>query len=239
MTSCGQYIMAYASARNSFRAADLIAATSKAGFSGTSANWTLCKLVAEGKLFRTSRGVYSVQGRQPFKNEPDDTLISMAKEIQDKYPTIRSCFYKGTILSPLLHHLAYNALTYMEVPRELAEILFHQLQDAGERVWLKPSREVTQNYIDFSQPGIIVKPLISGSPLSLDSGIPMPTLEKLLVDTLCDEDFSYLRGGEWQYMLENACSLFSVNKSRLLRYAGRRGKLTEILAAIKKLFEFV
>ena len=233
MTICEQYILDYASARNSFRVADLITAASKTGFSEPSVNWTLRKLTAEGKLFRTSRGVYSVMGRQTFKNEPDDTLISVAKLIYDRYPTIKSCFYKGTILSPLLHHLAYNTLTYIEVPRELTEILFHQLQGAGERVWLRPSREVMRNYIDFSRPGIIIKPLISGSPLTFDSGIPMPTLEKLLVDTLCDEDFSYLQGGEWQYILENAFSLFSVNKSRLLRYAGRRGKLTEISAAIK------
>ena len=52
----------------------------------------------------------------------------------------------------------------------------------------------------------------------------MPTLEKILVDIVCDEDFSYLQGGEWYYMIETAATQYSINKSRLLRYAGRRGK---------------
>ena len=61
----------------------------------------------------------------------------------------------------------------------------------------------------------------------------MPTLEKIIVDTLCDEDFSYLQGGEWEYIVENSFSLFTINSSRLSRYAGRRGKLQEIKEAVK------
>ena len=233
MTSCEKYIIEYSSKKDPFRAADLLNDAANGGFTETTINWTLHKLTVEGKLFRTGRGVYSVQGKQEFRNEPDENLIKLAKEISEKYPSFKKCFYKGTILSPLLHHLAYNALTYIEVPRELTEILFHRLKETSDKVWLKPSREVMQNYIDLSQPGIIIKSIISGSPITVESGIPMPTLEKLLVDTLCDEDFNYLQGGEWQYMIENAFSLFTVNQSRLLRYAGRRGKLQEITAAIK------
>ncbi|MBQ7518090.1 MAG: hypothetical protein IJU13_06680 [Bacteroidales bacterium] len=151
---------------------------SEAGYSETSVNWTLRKLTTGGKLFRLGHGVYSVRGNQPFRDVPDESLIARAKEIIGKYPAVKACFYNGTILSPLLHHLAYNALTYIEVSRELTDILFHQLQDAGERVWLKPSYEVMQNYIDFSQQGIIIKPLISGSQLTTECGIPTPTLEK-------------------------------------------------------------
>lgn len=233
MTNCEQFISEYMADREVFRAAELLSSGNKAGFAETTVNWTLRKLAEEGKVYRIGRGVYSTKGRQQFKEVPDDAIVARAEEISESYPSVKACFYKGTILSPLLHHLAYNALTYIEVERDLTEILFHRLQDAGEKVFLKPSREVMQNYLDLSQPGIIIKPLISGSPLTKESEVPMPTLEKLLVDTLCDEDFSYLQGGEWQYMMENAFSLFTVNQSRLLRYAGRRGKLPEITAAIK------
>lgn len=233
MTDCEQFILDYAEGREVIRAAELLSAGGNVGFTETSVNWTLRKRVEEGNLFRIGRGVYSTEGRQMFKEAPDNDLVQRAMEVREYYPSVKACFYKGTMLSPPLHHLAYNALTYIEVERDLMAILFHRLQDAGEKVYLKPSREVMQNYVDLSQPGIIIKPLISGSPLTKESGVPMPTLEKLLVDTLCDEDFGYLQGGEWQYMIENAFSLFTVNQSRLLRYAGRRGKLQEITAAIK------
>lgn len=233
MTNCEQYIIDYAAGRNSFRAAELISAASTAGHSETSVNWTLRKLTSKSILFRTGHGIYTKNGHQPFGEEPDINLIGLSQRVYDLFPGVRACFYQGGILSPLLHHLSFNALTYIEVQREFSEVLFHRLRDTGEHVYLKPSREVIRNYLDISQPGIIVKPLISGSPLSTEYDIPMPTLEKLLVDTLCDEDFGYLQGGEWQYMIENAFSLFNINQSRLLRYAGRRGKLPEVLNAIK------
>ena len=235
MIRCEQYIIEYAAEHESFHVADLLPVTDNAGYPETSVNWSLHKLSSEGKLFRTGRGIYSIRGNQLFRGVADTSLIEYASMVAEYYPMAQACFYKGTVLSPLLHHLSYNALSYIEVPRDLTEILFHHLRDAGEKVYLKPSREVVQNYIDFSQPGIIIKPLITGAPLTMESGIHVPTLEKLLVDTLCDEDFSYLRGGEWHYMLENAFSLFTVNQSRLLRYAGRRGKRLEITEAIKNL----
>ena len=233
MTSCEKYILEYSAGRATFRSCGLLSATEESGFSKTAVNWFLHKLTSERKLCRVGRGVYSVVFRQEFRNEPDEPLINLARQILDQYPGVRACFYQGAILSPLLHHLSYNALTYIEVQRELTEILFHRLQEAGEKVYLKPSREMMQNYIDISKSGIIIKPLISGSPVTIESGIPMPALEKIIVDTLCDEDFSYLQGCEWEYIVENAFSLFSINSSRLFRYAGRRGKLQEIKEAIK------
>ena len=232
MRRCERDILEYAAERDTFRSCDLLSGAEKAGFPNTSGNWFLHKLTSERKLCRVGRGVYSVVFRQEFRNEPDEPLINLARQILDQYPGVRACFYHGTILSPLLHHLSYNALTYIEVQRDLTEILFHRLQDAGEKVYLKPSREVMQNYIDISQSGIIIKPLISGSPVTIESGIPMPTLEKIIVDTLCDEDFNYLQGGEWEYIVENSFSLFTINSSRLFRYAGRRGKLQEIKDAV-------
>lgn len=51
---------------------------------------------------------------------------------------------------------------------------------------------------------IFVKNLVSEAPLQEVSGIPMPTLEKLLVDILRDSDFFYLQGSESERFIENA-----------------------------------
>jgi len=50
----------------------------------------------------------------------------------------------------------------------------------------------------------------------------VPTMEKLLVDIRWDDDFDYLGGGKTQRMLDNAASLYTLNTTKLLRYAGRR-----------------
>ena len=76
-----------------------------------------------------------------------------------------------------------------------------------------------------------VKNLVSEAPLQKVSGVPMPTLEKLIVDILRDTDFFYLQGSESDRIIENAFTSCAVNQSRLFRYAGRR-KVKEELSSI-------
>ena len=89
-------------------------------------------------------------------------------------------------------------------------------------VFLRPDKKVFYNYIDISKPGLIIKPLITGSPLQETHGVTVPTLEKLLVDIRSDADFDYMSGSESVRMLGNAASLYTINTTKLLRYAGRR-----------------
>ena len=235
MTRTERFILEYAAEHGTIVSSDILQSAAASGISSTTLNWHIQKLVKEGKIFRVGRGSYSLHGHQIFRENPDDEIVRRHTELVLQYPSVKCCLYKGTILSPLLHHLSYNALTYIEVDRELADILFHRFKESGEVVYNKPSREVMQDYVDMNRPGIIIKPLITGAPLITNGGVPMPSLEKILVDTICDEDFSYLQGGEWYYMIETAASQYSINKSRLMRYAGRRGKKEMIEDKLKDL----
>ena len=81
---------------------------------------------------------------------------------------------------------------------------------------------MTRDYIDLGKPVVIVKPLVTESPLTQNNDIMVPTLEKLLVDLCKDEDFYFLQGVEETYIMENARSLYGINENRLNRYAKRR-----------------
>ena len=78
-----------------------------------------------------------------------------------------------------------------------------------------------------------MKPLISESPIQENSSVLVPTLEKLLVDLQKDQDFFYLQEAEGENIFRNALSLYTINESRLLRYASRRGIRSEIETIIK------
>ena len=132
-------------------------------------------------------------------------------------------------------HLSYNALTYVETDKFVSETVFHTLQEKGYKVFYKPGKDELYKYIDISTPAIIVKPMVSDSPLMTIDGVPGPSLEKLLVDIRRDKDFDYLAGEESSRMLENAFHMYTINTTRLLRYAGRRGVRTEIENEIKGL----
>ena len=75
---------------------------------------------------------------------------------------------------------------------------------------------------------MFVKNLVSEAPLQKIDGIPVSTLEKILVDIYCDQDFSYLQGSEYERIAENAMTIFNINKTKLLRYAKRHGANEEL-----------
>jgi len=67
------------------------------------------------------------------------------------------------------------------------------------------------------------------------SGVPMPTLEKLLVDIFRDTDFFYLQGSEGDRIIENAFNLYTINRNRLFRYADRRKVKKELSSILESL----
>ena len=75
---------------------------------------------------------------------------------------------------------------------------------------------------------ILVKPLISESPVFQNDGVSVPDLEKRLVDYDADKEYATLTDQDIQREFQRAFELYPVNTSRLLRYAGRKGKKEDI-----------
>jgi hypothetical protein len=128
-----------------------------------------------------------------------------------------------------MHHVASNQITYIEVEKDIAETVFHQLQDQGKTVYLRPDKDLIYNYIDLKTPVIFVKNLTSESPLQRISDVQISTLEKLLVAMYCDSDFYYLQGSEYYHIMHYARSRYAINLSRLKRYARRRNADNKII----------
>jgi hypothetical protein len=186
-------------------------------------NCLLSRLVRAGKVCRVSRGLYAaVKDKQLFQAVPTKSVKSVYKYLHTRLPFTPFCVYSGEVLSPLQHHLSMNATMYVEADRSAVEAVFNLLQAKHPHVWMTPDGDFVARYISLSESNIIVKPLVTESPLETVDGVPSPTLEKLLVDIKKDADFAYLQGVEAEYMWENAQSLYLLNQTRLRRYARRR-----------------
>ena len=109
------------------------------------------------------------------------------------------------------------------------------MKDEGRKTYLRPDKEMIYRYVDMDSRVFFVKNLISEAPLQKISGVQMPTLEKLLVDILRDSDFFYMQGSESERIIENAFSLYTVNRSRLFRYADRRKVKKELSSILENL----
>ena len=214
-------IIEYAEQHESFGVDEIIAEYD--GINRTTMLCMLSRLVGEGELVRKTRGVYS-------KPTPSSSFHVVLKEqeeaicnlIRKALPLISYCIYNGETLAPLQHHVFQNNATYIEVERDAVETVFHICKDNDFESYKSPTKEMTRDYIDLGKAVVIIKPLVSESPLTQNNGIMVPTLEKLLVDLCKDEDFYFLQGVEETYIIENARSMYDINESRLKRYAKRR-----------------
>lgn len=181
---------------------------------------------------RLNRGLYGNVSKRIYKYIPSAAEKNLYSEISKEYNYIDICIYYGSVISSMQHHLSVNNALYIEVTKEATEAVFHFLLDKGYKAYHKPTQSFMSDYVNLSEGCIIVKPLITESPLIQTVGVKVPALEKILVDINCDPDFYYLQGGESFYILEHCLNLYNINIPRMLRYASRRGrrhKITEIL----------
>ena len=186
-------------------------------------SWYLGKLCRNGRLRRVGRGVYTLQSANAFMVKANAKARSLYRSLSGQYPFADFCVYGANVITPLLHDMMPNNTLYVETNRDTTQSVFDMLLPKyNGRIFLAPTKEIATTYIDFSKENIIVKPLVTEAPLSLDGKVPVPTLEKLLVDTRVDADFYYLHGYENLEMLRTAISHYDVNQTRLLRYADRR-----------------
>jgi predicted transcriptional regulator len=236
MKNYSQDIMDYAALHSDFGLHDLYAyLDGEADISRHTVSWYLTKLTESGQLRRIGHGKYAKADKQKFTISPTEEQQSLNEALKQHWPFAHFCIYDGSIISPLQHLLAANNITYIETEREATSAVFNHLKDKGLTAYLRPTRDLIYNYIDLSQPAIFVKPLITESPVQECNGVLVPTLEKLLVDLQKDADFFYLQEAEGFNIFRNAMSLYTINESRLLRYASRRGIRKEIETIIKSI----
>ena len=188
----------------------------------------LMRLVNSGKLIRPSRGVYLKPDKGVFRPQVSRDVMEMYQTIKDKYPFTKVCVYEGPWISPLLHHMASNQTIYIDVEKDASEFVFDHLKSDGVNAYYKPDEDMVYRYINLDERNVFVKNLVSEAPLQKIDGILVSTLEKILVDIYCDQDFSYLQGSEYVRIAENAMTIFNINKTKLFRYAKRRGVKEEL-----------
>lgn len=229
-------ILDYAETHHKFSIDDLFADFhERTGINKSSLSWYLFKLVNDNSLARIGHGLYEKMKQPVFSPSPTDEVKKTFELLQANFPFARFCVYQGEIIATLQHHLSSNSVIYVETERDSAETIFNFLRKEGKKVYLRPNKELIYRYVDMDSKAFFVKNLVSEAPLQKVSNVPMPTLEKLLVDILRDSDFFYLRGVESEHIIENAFTLYTINRNRLFRYADRRKVKDELSSALNNL----
>ncbi len=194
----------------------------------------LSRLLSSGNLQRVSPGKYKLA--ENYRKQYLSRVTSEGKEIFDflsaKYPYSKMCISQAAALSSFMQHIPNIDILIVELDRDVAEAAFEDLKCATWRLSLFSPTEREYLLYAAGRPSLIVKPLITESPVDNSDGVPVPRLEKILVDIAIDPEFSFARDSELYTIYENASDEYAIDKKTMLRYASRRSRKEEIQGLI-------
>lgn len=223
-----EQILDYASMQGRpFRRRDLMQALETNHVSEASAHVLLSRLVEQGQLVKAGYGLYALPAtsKQPFAYKPSEEEQTIAKLVKKKFPFADFCIWRPSVLVPYMQHVPALGMTFVDVERVAMESVFFFLQGQypTSSILLNPTEQECERYIT-TDIILIVRALVNEAPITEVAGIPVPTLEKILVDAAGDRELKFAQGSELYTIYENAFSVNNVNKGRLLRYAARRSR---------------
>lgn len=190
-------------------------------------SWKINQLKTKGILTHISRGIYSLSKKAAFIPELSPNLRRIYNKVKKELPFINLCIWDSRWFNEFMVHQLFKYHIVVEVEKEATDSVFNTITDFNKNVFLKPDAEIFRRYIINHQEVIIVKPMISESPLQVFDGIKVPCLEKLLIDCLIDTDLFAAQQDELDNIYQSVFNKYLINTNKIRRYARRRDRVTE------------
>lgn len=200
--------------------------------------WRIYELSQKGILHRVKRGGYKLgEGKSSWMPQMPSNLKEISANLQKKYPYLTFCIWSTQWLLDLTHHMPIKDFILIDTERETEESVFYYLQDVFNKysVYLQPNRNEIKKYIGNEENNIVVRSLISQSPLTEMENIQIPKLEKIMVDLVADDVlFGAYQGKELKTIFENILDIYTINYSTLRRYGKRRNKWDKVKSYLEE-----
>ena len=196
----------------------------------TTVSWRIYSLLQQGILQRVGRGKYSFGETLHYIPKVSHKMKQIGQTIKKKFPFIKYCQWELSSVNMFSQHLINFNVLIVDVERDAVEAVYYELKDNYSKVMLV--QNLYDNLSEFANT-IIVRPLVTDSPIQKNESIYVATHEKILVDLCTDKEFISFQGNEIYHIYENALSAYTVNQQTMLRYAGRKTKRKEVETVLK------
>ncbi|MDR2468939.1 MAG: hypothetical protein LBD27_00440 [Tannerella sp.] len=193
-------------------------------------NWRIYSLVKQGVIQRTGNGVYCLGETKPFIPQINPEMKKSAEIIGMEFPDIAYCMWQLSDINLFSRHLINLNIVLVDVERIVADAVYYRLKESFPKVML-----MRNMYADISEfnDTVFVRPMISDSPVQKKDGICLPMIEKILVDIGFDKEFLPFQGYELERIYRSAFDGYTINRNKMLRYAGRKHKRAETEELLK------
>ena len=197
-------------------------------WSDNTINMYLSKLKKEGIINSPSRGIYELDSHTPFQPNISTTLKRIFNKIKKEFPYITFCVWDSVWLNDFMRHQPFKHYIVVEVEKDASESVFKFLTETIKNVFFNPNEEIFDRYIHNQDEVIIVKNMVSESPIIEKDKISIPALEKLLVDMLIDTTLFSAQQNEKEFIMRSVMQKYTLNELKMRRYAVRRNREDEI-----------
>ena len=193
--------------------------------------WRIHSLINKGILQRTGYGRYRFDEKERFVPQVYLKTEKIACILERGFPYVDYCQWDFAVANSFAQHLFNIQLFFVDVERDATEAVYREIRDRYRNTVLYRNLSEELPYYDGC---IVVRNLVSDSPIVDVDGLPMASIEKILVDFALDRLFPF-QNTELYHLYENALSSYAVNINRMLRYAGRRGRRDTIEDVLNKI----
>ncbi len=195
------------------------------------------KLKKQGILYSPQRGLFKLSNQtSEYKPYIHDKMHLISSIINNDFHDINHCIWNTDWFNKFSRHQTSKNSIIVEVERDLLKNIFYKLQDNElMNIYINPDSNIFDNYIADKSESIIVKPLITKSPLQKYDNIIIPKLEKMLVDLFCEKYIlTAYQGYEMKIIFENVINNYNLNYSSLFNYVRRRKKEDKLKEYLEK-----
>jgi hypothetical protein len=176
-------------------------------------------------LARIGRGKFQLGSSKIYLPEIYRKEKIIYNKLVAEFPFVDVCIWNTKILNEFMQHQSGNFQIIVEVEKEVTQSVFYFLKELNYPVFIEPTEEIIEKYLPTDKEAIIIKSLVSESPLQDLGNVKTVTIEKLLVDIFSDTViFTAQQGAELSTIFNAVFSKYTVNQSKMLRYASRRRK---------------
>ncbi len=193
--------------------------------------WKIHSLVNKGVIYSIGRGLYRFGKKPLFKPIIYKKTEVVADIMHRRLPFAKYCQWDLHVANAFSTYLLNTQLYFVDVERDVVNAAYHEILKTNRRTVLYRNLGEDLPYYDGY---IVIRNMALEAPTINVEDMPMASLEKILVDFALDRIFPF-SDTEIVDIYANATADYSVNTSRMLRYAGRRGRrdvIEEILDEI-------
>lgn len=196
--------------------------------------WRIYDLKNKNIIKSVHRGYYRVSYKPIYKPKVTNDILKLSKFILDKFEDVKYCIWDTEWVNEFSQHQSSKKLIIIEIEKEFVESLYYEMKDVFRfDFYLNPDNKAIDFYISESNNPIVIKSLITRSPVTKitekKSKVFIPQLEKILVDMYTETElFYFFQGFELVHIYEEAIKKYALNYTKLFSYSKRRRREHDI-----------